>query len=320
MNELRPDLIRSEEAFYEFLNSIGLPHAQTIHEIRELNGVAKSKYYAWPEIQISISNSEVKPILPSQVGFFHFNDDQSPDLLPPEMFTAFFSVGSDARENHSETLLGLSKIFGEPSAETSVSNTVAHHWRFGHAVMDIVTWPQDLNTEFSNNEAWMNFPELRSFTHLYIKPGHLPKATQREIEWVERLEPFTFGHDVHVTSVTRDSFGVNAGLFRWHQELQAKTQLGLSVDGQAIVGLFPTLFLVLELKRARGLELVRLEPARGSGGSTLYLVYEDVFSTPRPTRSVSIVHGDSTESLDQIAKEIADKLKLQLESKTYPDD
>lgn len=320
MNEPRPDLIRSQEAFYEFLDSLGLPHTQTIREIRERHGVSKSKYYSWPEIQISPAKSQVKPMLPSQVGFFHFNDDRSPDLVPPEMFTAHFTVGSNARENHAHTLLELERIFGEPSAETSVSNTVAHHWRFGHAVMDIVTWPQDLNKEFANNESWMNFPELRSFTHLYIKPGHLPQATQREVEWMESVQPLAFGHDVHVTSVTRDSFGVNAGLFRWHQDLQAKTQLGLSADGQALVGVFPTLFLILEMTQALELELVRLEPARGSGGSTLYLHYEDAYSTARTRRSVSIVHGDRTESLDDLAKQMGERLKLPLVSKTHLDD
>lgn len=320
MSELRPDLIRSEEAFYGFLDSIGLPHVKTIEEIRELHGVSKSKYYGWPEIQISAEKCSVKPILPMQIGSFHFNDNRDPDLLPPEMFSTFLSVGTDARENHRETLLALEAIFGEPSTETSVSNTVAHHWRFGHATMDIVTWPQDLNTDFSNNEAWMNFPELRSFTHLYIRAGHLPKETQREVEWIESFRSFEFDAEVHTSSIMRDLIGVNAGVLRWHKGLQAETRIGVSADGQALLGIYPTLCLVLELAQARELELVRLEPARGSGHSKIYIHYEDVFSTGRTLRTYSLLNGKKVDSLDLVAKALADRLRLPLKTETHLDD
>jgi hypothetical protein len=312
--------MHSQSMFLAFLDELALPHRASLRDLRARYGVRPSKYYGWDIVEIA----DAKAISLGQVGGFYFNADEDPDLLPPIAFSGFIARDADVRANHRKVVEALSAIFGEAPQDRSVSNTIAHIWRFEAAAMAITSWPSELNRNFTNPAIARN-TELADFCHLRLTNGYRPPLTREEEGWLREAAPFAnLGLGVRPAIEPFDPLwnGANRGLYRWLPSALCGRQSALtrSSDGKGLVGIGQTEALVLSRDDISAVCLSHILPARGSGGSALAIEYADRFSSGRQSRTLKICAGSEIHDLDALAAEIAEWGGVEVRVSEYDDD
>jgi hypothetical protein len=311
--------MHSQSAFLAFLDDLGLSHRASIGDLRARYGVRPSKYYGWDIIEIA----DAKAISQGQVGGFYFNVNEDPDRLPPISLTTFIVRDAEVRTNHRKVLETFSPLLGAPE-DRSVSNTIAHIWRFEKAAMAITSWPSDLNRRFTNPAVARN-PELADFCHLRLTNGYRPPLTRQEEGWLLEATPFAnLGQGVRIEIEPFDPLwnGANRGVYRWLPAALGgrESALASSHDGEGLVGIGQTEALVLQRADIRTVCLSHILPARAPGGSALAIEYADSFSTDRRSRRVQVCTGSKIHDLDALAVEIAAWGGVDVKTSEYQDD
>jgi hypothetical protein len=311
--------MHSQSAFLAFLDDLALPHRADIRDLRARYGVRPSRYYGWDIVEIA----DAKAISQGQVGGFYFNVNGDPDLLPPISLTTFIARDAEVYANHRKVLETFSALLGAPEGR-SVSNTIAHIWRFEAAAMAITSWPAELNRKFTNPAIARN-PELADFCHLRLTNGYRPPLTRQEEGWLREAAPFAnSGQGVRVETEPFDPLwnGANRGVYRWLPSALCGRQSALtrSVDGKGLVSTGQTEALVLSRADIRALHLSHILPARAPGGSALAIEYADRFSNGRRSRTLRICTGSKIHDLDALAAEIAAWGGVDVKTSEYQDD
>jgi hypothetical protein len=311
--------MHSQSAFLSFLDDLALPHRASIRDLRARYGVRPSRYYGWDIVEIA----DAKAISPGQVGGFYFNANGDPDLLPPISFSGLIARDAEVYANHRKVLEAFSAMLGE-AEDRSVSNTIAHIWRFEAAAMAITSWPSELNRRLTNPAIARN-PELADFCHLRLTNGYRPPLTRQEESWLREASPFAnLGQGVRLEIEPFDPpwNGTNRGLYRWLPSAPGGRESALagSNDGEGLVGIGQAEALVLPRADIRAICLSHILPARAPGGSALAIEYADRFSTDRRSRTLRICTGSKIHDLDALAAEIAAWGGVDVKTSEYQDD
>jgi hypothetical protein len=300
------------------LDAIGLPHGVPRWELADRQGIVKSPWYAWDVLRFE----QASPFVDGQVDSFEANalgPPYAPDRLPPLRFSTFVAPSTEARVNHAHALAVIEARYG-PGLERGSSNTLGHEWPLENARIRVTTWPPELERFPITNPAHARHPELRAFTHLTIETGHVPPLDASEEEAIRArapLAPLPRGARAVVAPFEHEML---RGTTRWLPEALASAQPEVGIAGARIVGAHDRVAFVVERSDVVGLELVRASPARGPGGASLALIFEDVGSTKRERRSRMLFDGEATHLLDEVARRVADTLEVALDVKDGMDD
>ncbi len=306
-------------AFLDHLSALGIPHDLTVRELEARYGVRKSTYYDWPVIGLS----GARPLVPGQVEPPDLQPRMQPDLLPPPHFDAHVATDADARKNHARTLEYLTALLGAPT-HTATSNTLGHRWTLDTAFVSLVSWPPDLQGDMPvSNPAHDRHPEMNAFAHLTFGAGHLVPLSAREREWMTSALSLLIGGASPPWQWNLDPLysPLRGCLRRAPPELPPRRGVvGFSADSAALVGIDGEYGFVLPKELVVGVDLVRMTPARGRGGSRLCLRYKDPHTSKGEERSKDILTGASPASLDGAAWVVARWAEVEVAVSEYPDD
>jgi hypothetical protein len=195
--------------------------------------------------------------------------------MPPASLFGHTHFGDDARENVRRTADPLTAALG-PVRPAVEYNTFKAEWRFGPALLRLTSWPRDLQSHDSPIEAEEREPRLATACHIHIETGYRAQVSAAEQAWLESFQPIAppkpplagGARAIHEATASEHGLEYVRRLPDGFDHLLGQT--GLSADGEAILFCRAQLY-VVPMTEVLGLELERVEPARGPGGDTLLL-------------------------------------------------
>jgi hypothetical protein len=315
--------------FLAWLDDLGIPHSVALRDLEARYGLSQSTYYDWLVLHIS----DAHPLVLGQVEPPDVLPNKQPELLPPPYFSALVSTDPDARTNHAQALAALTRQLGVPR-DVSTSNTLGQQWTFDTAFLSLVAWPPELPPNASlENAAHARHPEMKAFAHLTFAAGHLVPLSDQEKQWMATALPLApAGSDATGLCPDLSSDGWSGGLGvlasplrgsfrRLPPELATRHRfVGASADSAALVCMNGESAFLVPREHIVGIDLARIAPARGPGGSTLAVRFRDPFSSPAVERSQNIFAGASPASLDETARAVARWAERQVRTSDDGDD
>lgn len=281
-----------DAALSAVMQRLGIPFTRTLQTMAGHYGVKSSRFYDWDIVEIT----DMPPIVPAQVIPLSINYKTNYDLLPPDFYSCLIGSHQDPRENHKITLEQLRDILGE-AVESHTSNTIGHIWEYEDGDIRLTTWPE--RDAQSCNPAHDKHPEIDTYCHLSFSWNFRPPPMAGERVWIESLRPFMQQGAAYPNS--RGSRGIGRRMV----EDAGPASVGVSEDGEALVGREAKDAWVIPRSYIVATELIKLEPARGPGGSSIKMEYTNIYSSEGGTMSQYIFKGEAPDSLDALAEEIS---------------
>jgi hypothetical protein len=243
--------------------------------------------------------------------------------LPPEYLFANFMPYDDARQNHRAIETQLQSKLGRPVVDDS-SNCLKRTWDFGIFSIELHTFPPELQapelTRPGSNRLHDANPRLRIASSVALKSAYAfvyPDGTLAGV--AESVRALLAGGDVD-SAFFVDSSIAKGWRRKWLPLRETRRNpmslRGVLATGSLVawrddeshrIGLSGTMeSLVFGRTSKTRLILVRLEPARGPGGSRLYVETEPSPDPSRPynTRTM-ILAGETPETLDIITQRLS---------------
>jgi len=299
---------------HNWLQAIGVPWLTPRSELISTYGIGEHPAYEWPAIQLDNGSGVSGLISPLWARAWR---DEWPGY-PATSWSGETSFGDDAHLNIEKTAAEIGEILGE-AAIYPVNNTLSCTWMDGSARVRLTAWPPDMQRfDMGSNPSHERDPRLVTACHLTIHTGWLPAPSEKELEW---LRGFRSLFDIEGT---RNTFlRLEPPPESYLPVIRAKTEgfatggrIGLSSDDEAII--FETRYLfVVPRKNGAKVELQRIRPARGPGGSTLDLTFDVM---PGVRKGELLFHHADLDGLDSLAKEVSGGLGAELVVRPDADD
>lgn len=282
------------------LDAIGLPWRATYAELVARFGVTVDSAKGSRVIRVASTRPFMRGMLhPLQVRAV----DGCEPGAPVGPFETLVSFGLGAAVNFRQAILLLQPVLGDGVAE----DLRVHAWRFGH----------DSVTLHIGDDAGAD-PRMRAACRLtLVIAGRRPSALGNRVGRLGFIPILQFDEGLQQTTIYRPSLkhlrdyrrkpsSQDAGLYRW---------VGWSADRSTLIVFNNDLFMIPVGDIVR-LEVTRIVPARGGGGSMLDLVCR----AARPganERWIEIATGPHADALTDVATRIADALDKPLVLRPY---
>jgi hypothetical protein len=311
----RDELTSDERRFLDLLAPTGLDWLATRADFAARHGI--SRYYDRDDVVALPASSAISEasLTWHMYAWPHLMD------LPPEYLFASFMPYDHARKNHREIEGQLAARLGRPIT-TDSSNSIGRRWTFGIFSVDLNTWPPEMQPRavLRSNVLHEREPRLvtassvsfkTDYAHVYPDGSLDGVATQVDAAGrggragtVLMLPPLDSHFRNRETTSIRHSRRNPCALAR---ALRAGEAIAWVDEPGGRIGLsMPSQSLVFERTPPSALVLVRVEPARGSGGSLLYF-------RPRPPATslgergldIELRGGGRMDSLDGTADRLS---------------
>lgn len=288
-----------------WLDDIGLPWSDSRAALTARFGVERDPAYEWNIVPIATD----RPAAPGLISPLHVQADHfaAPDL-PATSFSAVSWLENDARRNIAAVAQALAEFLG-PAPVGREANVLTCAWREGAASVRLTAWPPDLQSHLSV-PAWERDPRLATACHLHIQTGWRRPLSDADRVAIDGFVPLVdlplnpaltserIATDPPAESeldIARDPGGLEQTLFG---------QLGRSADAGLLIVCTAQLYLIPTTDVLR-LEVDRLLPAKGGGGSTLLLVRR---AWDGEEIRLTLCHGRRPDDLNGLAEQIASVL------------
>ncbi len=296
-----------------------LPYHATRAEVTARVGVSLDPIYQWQALMLPEATSLPGAMQPWTASA----SDTIPPQYPISRFSSLVWYGDDALANIRRTADVLAEVLG-PAPVGRRWNTLVASWRSGLAEISLIAWPPKWQSHELPNPAQDRQPRLRTACHIDVCTGHCPPLSAQERHWVESFRPLRFDGTVGASRPVR--LGIVAP---YETELEyvrhpedriddRQVSLGLSADGDALIVVSNQLYVIPRSAVLR-LEVVRLTPAKGGGGSRLYALCE----TKAPginERSIALAQSSDPDGLNAFAREVGVALACPVEIGPYHPD
>ena len=254
------------------LKAVGVPWQSSRAALTEQYGIRLHPAYQWEVVEITTSQPIVKGLL--WPLWIQVSPNFSPHV-PATYFAGRVYLGDDARQNLHACVEQLLPILGAPRV-TDRSNTVARSWSFGSASLTLTVWPRDLQRWPTAIPAHDRDPRLKTACDLAIETGFRKTATAVELTWLNGFVPVgrvQVGGQITASAAygspapenelefVREPIAELAHIF---------SSVGHSPDHEALIFWHTQLYLV-PMADIVGFTVDRIRPARGPGGSQLYV-------------------------------------------------
>lgn len=257
-----------------WLDAVGLPWRESRAKLIERFGVRRDPNYAWEVIEVATA----APIAPGLIGPLSAQAFPGfPMDAPATGYSAAAWLEPDARRNLARTAEALAAALG-PAAVGRSANVVTCGWRQGSASVRLTAWPADLQSDRGSIPAWEREPRLADACHIHIDTGWRAPLTDAERAaikgFVEIAAPPSLRGYRAEEMAGRAAAESELDVVRAPEAGMAERlfgRIGLSADGATLIACADQLRLVPMAEVLR-LEVDRLLPAKGGGGSTLRLV------------------------------------------------
>lgn len=266
-------------------------------------GVRTHPAYAWDIIEIDKTQSLLAGLLwPLS---FHVAPQFSLKL-PVIEFSSVASVGDDARENLRSVVDQLAAKLGDPVIDDR-SNTVARRWTSGAASLTAIVWPPDLQRPPTKNPSHDRDPRLKTGCHVWFKTGFRLAPTAAETVQFETFVPIHRIPDRRLTAEFIDLPSEEYELEFVREPVDDMTRLfgyvGHSADRAALIFCHAQLY-VVPMPSVIRFGVKRALPAKGSGGSTLYVECRSEFCGVA-SKQVIIGQAPGVEDCNDLARALS---------------
>ena len=292
---------------HDWLQSIGVTWLTPRSELVAKYGVSQHPAYEWPVIQLNDATQGLSE-LTSPIWARAWGDECP--IYPATEWSAETSLGDDSHLNIERTAAEIAATLGD-AAIYPVNNTLSCTWMDGSARVQLMAWPPEMQRHYLGpNSAHERDPRLVTACHVTIHTGWLPNPSEKELEWLQTFQPL-----FDLDKARSSSFRLEPPPESYLPVIRARTsdfqtqgKLGLSADHAAIILETRRLFLIPKHNSPK-LELQRILPARGPGGSQIDLTF-DVASATR--KGEMLFHHSDIDGLNTVAQTVSDALGVEL--------
>ena len=247
-----------------------LPRHETRMEVLARYGILPDPIYEWPALVLLDAKTLPGALAPWTATAF----ERIPPQFPITRFTTLVWFEDDANENIRRTTDHLTASLG-PAPVVRQRNTIVAKWRSGQAEVLLTAWPPGWQSRNLQNPSEDREPRLRTACHVTLTTGFCLGLSETEREWVRGFRPIAI--DGNVGNARMAQAGLHAPgeteleYVRDPEDLVKDRQrtLGLSRDGQALIVVSDQLY-VIPRTDILHLEVIRMTPAKGGGGSSLH--------------------------------------------------
>ncbi|NHT77710.1 hypothetical protein G8E10_18560 [Rhizobiaceae bacterium CRRU44] len=296
-----------------------LPRHETRKEVLARCGCLPDPIYEWPALVLTDAEPLPGALAPWTASAF----ERIPPQFPIIRFTALAWFKDDAHANLRRVADHLTASLG-PAPVGQRWNTVAAAWRSGLAEVSLTAWPPDWQSHGLQNPSEDRDPRLRTACHVTLITGFRLALSAREREWVTGFLPLAFDGDVgtaRMAQAGRLAPGeTELEYVRDPEDLVKDRQrmLGLSADGEALIVVSDQLF-VMPRTDILHLEVIRMTPAKGGGGSSLH-AHCYTHAPGADSQSVFLAQHGDPDGMTALGQELGERLDCLVEvSPYYPD-
>ncbi|WP_430259487.1 hypothetical protein [Neorhizobium sp. IRS_2294] len=296
-----------------------LPRHETRTEVLARCGVLPDPIYKWPALVLNDAELLPGALAPWTASAF----ERIPPQFPISRFTALAWFEDDAHANLRRVADNLTASLG-PTPVGQRWNTIVAAWRSGLAEVSLTAWPPEWQSQDLQNPSEDRDPRLRTACHVTLTTGFRLPLSAREREWVTSSVPLAFEGDVGIERMAQ------AGrLAPGETELEyvrdpedlvedRRRMLGLSADGEALIVVSDQLF-VMHRTEILHLEVIRMTPAKGGGGSSLH-AHCYTHAPGADNQSVFLAQHSDPDGMTALGQELGERLGCLVEvSPYYPD-
>ncbi len=228
--------------------------------------------------------------------------------LPLSYISGSFSNFAEVAANVMHMRHELEPFLGQPQ-ESAASNTIGWRWQQGRASVTLTGWPRALNRHFGQNDYHKREPRLIDACSIVIEPGYCRPLLPAEAALLVDMQPLV----AHITPAQGNFLFDNTRaeyLRQWRTAYPLlSTHVAITADRSHIVCGAPELFALLPLADIARLDVMRIQPARFSGYSTLFAVMTTGLADC-PEKSVALSSRDGPDDFNEDAPALAASLGL----------
>ena len=294
-----------ENPIHVLLDTLGLPWRAPRREIEQRFGVRPHPHYGYEIVPIESAAPLPGFLLPWSARAF---DRLTPEL-PITEFEGTAWLMSDARANLVQTHAELARHLG-PAPIGQRYNTLICEWRAGTASLSLIAWPPEWQAQNLANAAHDAEPRLITACFIRVQTGFRVPVSEVEAAWLDGFCPID-------TDVTIDTVSADRILELAPSETQLeyvrdptgylpkfRGKLGHAPGREALIFCNQQLF-VIPAHDILGFEVARLLPAKGSGGSQLYVRCRTT-SPGVSHKPYSITSDGAPDGLNALAQQLGD--------------
>ncbi|RYF31247.1 MAG: hypothetical protein EOO23_03145 [Comamonadaceae bacterium] len=248
------------------------------------------------------------------------SDAGMPPQFPITRFSALTWFQDDAHANLDRTARYLEAWFG-PAEIGKQWNTLIATWRSGIAEVGLIAWPPAWQSGDLRNDAEDRQPRLRTACHVNVATGFCLSMSERERDWVAGFQPIAFDGSVGTARMARAGtsapYDTALEYARAPETLAASWQgsLGLSFGDEALIIVSDQLF-VVPRESIIELEVLRLTPAKGGGGSSLHARCRTQ-AKARDAQTLFLAQASDPDGMNGLGRQLAARLGCPVEIGPY---
>jgi hypothetical protein len=248
------------------------------------------------------------------------SDPGIPPQFPITRFSALIWFEDDAHANlrltadHLERQLGAARVGKQ-------WNTLVAKWRSGIAEVELIAWPPEWQSRGLQNDAEDREPRLRTACHVNVSTGFRLALSEQEQDWIAGFRPIRFDGSVSTARMakagTSAPYDTELEYARDPETFASALQgsLGMSARDEALIVGSNQLF-VVPRGSVLGLEVLRLTPAKGGGGSSL-LAHCRTQAEGRDAQKLFLAQASDPDGMNGLGRELASRLGCPLEIGPY---
>jgi hypothetical protein len=304
---------------HELIDHWRLPRCEKRAQVAARAGVERDPLYLRPSILLPEAMSLPGAMTPWSANAFA----GIPPQFPIGHFQSHVWFEDDAHVNVLRTADHIAAHLG-PVTVGRRWNMFECTWICGRAELRLVAFPSEWQTHHLRNEVHEREPRLQYACRVSVVTGAVQPLSIEEKAWVASFRPLHFKGTVGSARIP--AVGVpppsetEMEYARDASSLPPDTQsaLGLSADNEALIVISHQLF-VMDRRDIMLIEVQRLTPARGSGGSLLY-AHCRTEAPDTQSRTITLGHSRETDGLNELAEELGRLLRCPVEiGLAYPD-
>lgn len=293
-----------------------LPRHETRMEVEARCGILPDPIYGWPALVLFDAKSLPGAMAPWTASAF----ERIPPQFPITRFSVLAWFEDDAHENLRRTADYLETSLG-PAPVGQQWNTVVAKWRSGLAEVSLTVWPPAWQSHDVQNPSEDREPRIGTACHVTLMTGFRLGLSGTEREWVEGFQPIAIDGNVGTVSMARAGrHAPNETELEYVRDPEDLVEdrlrtLGVSRDGEALIVVSDQLY-VIPCTDILHLEVLRMTPAKGGGGSSLH-AHCRTRAPGADDHSVFVAQHSDPNGMTALGQELGKRLGCSVEISPY---
>jgi hypothetical protein len=294
--------ISTQNFLLDYFDAVRIPWRTAGATLMTQHGVRPHPVYQWDVVEIPTPYPMVAGLLwPLS---FQVSKEISP-TVPPTCFSAVAYLGPNAHDNFALTVDQLMRALG-PGKEEGALNALGHKWICGLASLKLTAWPPEMQRYPMTNPAHERDPRVAVGCHISIETGYRPPASDMDRELVAGFVPIARLFAKDSRRLAPNALPAKESELEFVRQADASFDhcygfVGTSSNRSTLIAYNHDLY-VIAVADILQFEVIRIKPAKGSGGSWLRIRCRTVGSAQK---YLTIASEGGADDLNERAAQIA---------------